>query len=210
MFEGRDLSCIRGEKLVFAGLDFRVESGGACLVIGRNGSGKSSLLRLMAGLLPRAGGSISWRGVAAGDDELRAEMHYVGHLDAVKPVLTVAENLAFWARLRGSRAIDPALEAFGLRELRDLPARVLSAGQKRRLALARLLVAPAALWLLDEPTVGLDQASVRALETVIAGHRQSGGLAVVSSNVGLSLPAAVQLEMSAFTPEASFVPEELC
>lgn len=201
IFEGRQLACIRGDRLVFHGLDFRFEAGDACLVTGPNGSGKSSLLRLMAGLISPASGDIFWRGGSATIEELGAEMHYLGHLDAVKPVLSVAENLAFWARLRGHTDIERGLDAFGLDALRDLPARVLSAGQKRRLALGRLLVAPATLWLLDEPTVALDRFAVAAIEAAIAEHRRSGGLAVVSSNVPIDLPSAHRLEISEFTSD---------
>ena len=198
MFEGRDLTCVRGERVLFAGLDFRLDAGDACLVTGRNGSGKSSLLRLMAGLLTPFEGEILWHGVPVAEDreDFSAAMHYVGHLDAVKPVLTVAENLTFWAKLRGGSGIGAGLDAFDLEDLRDLPGRMLSAGQKRRVALARLLVAPAPLWLLDEPTVALDTESVRAVERAVAIHRAAGGLAVISSNVPIDLPGAIELPVA--------------
>ena len=198
MLEGRDLTCIRGERLVFAGLDFEIGPGDACLLTGRNGSGKSSLLRMIAGLLQPAAGGIRWRGRPLGDDveAFRSELHFVGHLDAVKPVLTVRENLEFWRAMRGGTGIDAGVQAFGLSELRDLPARVLSAGQKRRVALARLLVAPATLWLLDEPTVALDGAGIAAVEKAVATHRAGGGMVVLSSHVPIALADPFRLELT--------------
>lgn len=199
MFEGRDLTCIRGDRVVFAGLDFHLEPGAACLVTGPNGSGKSSLLRLMAGLLLPRTGKLSWNGIPvdADPDSFRTELQYVGHLDAVKPALTVGENLEFWSRLRGGAGIEAGLEAFGLTELRELPARFMSAGQRRRLNLARLLTAPARLWLLDEPTVSLDERGRVAVEAVIAAHRAAGGIAVVSTNVPIVLHDPVRLDVGA-------------
>ncbi len=208
MFEGRELSCIRGERLIFAGLSFRLRPGEALLVTGRNGAGKSSLLRLMAGLLPTFAGQLLWNGMALSDPEpFRADMRYLGHLDAVKPALTVEENLSFWSALHPSsttaRASADALAEVGLAPLSDLPARFLSAGQRRRLALARLFVAPGRLWLLDEPTVALDQTSVRAVARAISRHRSYGGMAVVSTNVALDLPEAQQLDMDAHAAQAA-------
>ena len=166
-FTGDKLLCIRGERVVFTKLDFSVASGEALLLLGPNGSGKSSLLRVMAGLLKAAGGHLSWDGVPVLEDREAhsARVHYVGHHDAIKPVLSVLENLRFWARLHDSTAGDAtaraALETLELLRLAEVPGKLLSAGQKRRLNLARLLAAPAPLWLLDEPTVALDRASVR-------------------------------------------------
>src|SRR6185312_7906971 len=156
-FSGRSLACRRGERLVFAGLDFVVPPGGALVLTGPNGSGKSSLLRLMAGLTPPEAGLLGWDGVPLRQDPAahRARLHFIGHHDAVKPVLTVAETLAFWAGMRGSGDITAALQRFRLAPLAQSPCRLLSAGQRRRLALARLVASPAALWLLDEPTTGL-------------------------------------------------------
>lgn len=204
MFEGRDLACLRGERLVFGGVDFALSAGEALLVTGANGSGKSSLLRVMAGLLRPVTGTLHWRGRPAAEDRegFAAELRYVGHLDAIKPVLTVAENLAFWARLagHGPDAVARGLEALGIGHLAGLPARVLSAGQRRRLGLARLIAAPAPLWLLDEPTVALDTASVAAVEAAIADHRAAGGIAVVSTNAPVSLPEARRLVMDEAEP----------
>src|SRR3982750_4393460 len=160
MLEARDLACLRGERAVFAGLSFRLDPGGA-LLLGANGAGKSTLLRLLAGLLRPEAGLLLWDGTDALADRAAhaARLRYLSHQDALKPALTARENLSFFARLWGGQ-VDAALEALDLLPLAELPARVLSSGQKRRLALARLALAPAPLWLLDEPTVGLDAASV--------------------------------------------------
>ena len=204
LFEGRDLACRRGERWVFAALDFALPAGGALLLSGPNGSGKSSLLRLMAGLLPPASGSLLWAGepLRAEPEAHRKRLHFLGHLDAVKPVLSARENLAFWAALRGVRPepgqLEAALETFGLAALASVPARLLSAGQKRRLALSRLLAAPAELWLLDEPSVGLDSDSVAALTTAMAAHLGSGGRIVASSHLPLGLQDAESLGLEDF------------
>lgn len=203
LFEGRDLLCIRGERRVFAGLDFTLAAGGALFLVGSNGSGKSSLLRLLAGLLRPAAGALLWNGapVAKDAEAHRARLHYVGHLDAVKAVLTARENLSFWAALHGAvdgRRLVQALDGFDLGHLAELPGRVLSAGQKHRLALARLLAAPAELWLLDEPTVGLDTASLARLAGAIAGHRAGGGRVVVATHAPLDMPGAETLSLEPF------------
>lgn len=203
LFEGRNLDCRRGGRDVFAGLGFSLDAGGALLLTGQNGSGKSSLLRLMAGLLRPAGGDILWGGQPIGEepeDHVR-RLHYLGHLDAVKPVLSVRENLRFWADLRqGERRIEAALEHFALSDLAALPGRLLSAGQRRRLALSRLLASPADLWLLDEPSVGLDHASVGKLAAAIADHRKAGGRVVVATHTALDLADAVPLSLDALEP----------
>ncbi len=186
-FAGHDLVCVRGERSVFAGVEFAVASGQALLLRGPNGSGKSSLLRLMSGLLAPAAGRLAWDGapIDADPEAHRRRLHYLGHQDAVKPVLSVAENLVGWARLRGvtdAAAVDGALDRFALGPLADLPARLLSAGQRRRLALARLVAVPVALWLLDEPATALDDDSAGRLVETIAAHRRAGGLVVLSSH----------------------------
>ena len=199
-FTGQRLTCIRGEREVFAGLDFELDAGEALLVTGPNGSGKSSLLRLMAGLGRPAAGIVAWDGVSiAGDrDAHAARLHYVGHLDAVKPALSVAENLAVWVRFKGGGAggVDEALDSAGLAGLRDLPGRLLSAGQRRRLALARAVATPASLWLLDEPATALDRESVTAFEDMVARHRDGGGLVVVATNVELAVAGARAIDLS--------------
>ena len=196
MLEGQELACWRGERAVFAGLSFRLAPGGALLLTGPNGAGKSSLLRLVAGLIPAAEGRLLWQGEDALADRVAhaRRLRYLSHADALKPSLTARENLDFYARLWGG-AVEPALAALGLAELADLPARVLSSGQKRRLALARLALAPAPLWLLDEPTVGLDAASVERLGRLLAAHREQGGMVMSATHLPLPLPDAAELRL---------------
>jgi heme exporter protein A len=194
-----DLACVRAGRTVFRGLSFALEAGDALLVRGPNGSGKSSLLRLLAGFLLPAMGTLTCAGQPIADDlpAHRARLHYVGHANAVKGVLGVRENLDFATRLcgRATESIDAALETFGLAALADGPARYLSAGQQRRLALARLLAAPRELWLLDEPAVGLDQASRARLEQALASHREAGGLAVIATHGDVAVDQALVLEL---------------
>ncbi len=210
LFQGRGLRCIRGGRTVFDELDFAVYDGEALVLRGANGSGKSSLLRLMAGLAPPARGDLSWDGDAVGDDREAhgARLHYVGHLDAVKPALTVAENLDVWAGLRAGdpSGVAAALRRFGLDRLARIPARLLSAGQRRRLALARITATPAPLWLLDEPTVALDAAAVAALEAALGEQCRGGGIAVVSTHVDLGLGRSRTLELGDFAvdPDAEW------
>jgi heme exporter protein A len=197
------LVCDRGERRVFAGVDLTVGRGEVLAVVGRNGAGKSTLLRLLAGLLTPTAGTVSWAGQPVTDDPdaHRARLHYLGHQDALKPALTPAETLRFQAELHGRQmdrpAIVAALDAFGLGRLADLPARFLSQGQRRRAALARLAATPAPLWLLDEPTLGLDVESVDLLETAIDRHRSTGGIAVVATHGGLDLGAHATLDLGA-------------
>ncbi|SMH55460.1 heme ABC exporter ATP-binding protein CcmA [Azospirillum agricola] len=208
VFAGSELSCLRGDRLVFTGLEFSLAPGGALVLLGPNGSGKSSLLRVMAGLLKPIRGRLSWDGVAVADEpeQHRTKIQYVGHLDAVKPVLTAAENLAFWAALGG--AADPdanartALERLGVPHIAAVPGRYLSAGQKRRLNLARLLAAPKPLWLLDEPTVALDRAAIALFEGLIAEHRAGGGMVVLSTHTDIATPGGEELHLDDFAPYA--------
>ena len=197
MLQAIGLAAFRGERLVFRDLDFALEVGGALLLTGPNGAGKSTLLRLLAGLLRPAAGRLDWDGEdALADLPAHARrVAYLGHQDAVKPGLTAAENLLFAARLSGADAGD-ALAAVGLDDLADLPARMLSAGQKRRLALARLHLSRAALWLLDEPTLGLDTSSVERLGGMLGAHREQGGLLIAATHLALPVPDAAQLAMA--------------
>ncbi len=199
-FAGTDLACRRGERLVFAGLSFLLAPGDVLLLTGPNGSGKSSLLRLMAGLGRPEAGTLSWDGAALADDPAahRARLHFIGHQEAVKPVLTVAETLAFWAGMRGGGDVAAALARFRLAALADWPCRMLSAGQRRRLALARLVASPAPLWLLDEPTTGLDADAVADLLEAIAAHRAAGGRVALSTHTALPLTAATALGLGDF------------
>ncbi|MBF0247235.1 MAG: heme ABC exporter ATP-binding protein CcmA [Alphaproteobacteria bacterium] len=206
LFQGEDLMCVRGERTVFRGLGFQLDAGGALVLIGPNGSGKSSLLRLMAGLLRPAEGRMTWDGEDALDefDEHGARLHYVGHHDAVKPVLSVAENIAFWAgvRGRGEDGVRDGLATFDIAHLYDVPGRFLSAGQKRRVNLARIIAAPAPLWLLDEPTTALDKATIKRLENAIADHRSGGGMVVLSTHADIDMPGANVLNLADFACRA--------
>lgn len=192
--------------MVFQGLDFNLEPGGALILIGPNGAGKSSLLRMQAGLLKPYAGSLMWDGEDALDDidEHGAKLHYVGHHDAVKPVLTANENIRFWAELRGVQAdgVERALEALDIKHLYDVPGSFLSAGQKRRVNLARIIAAPAPLWLLDEPTTALDKATIKRLEHAIQAHRDGGGMVVLSTHSDVVMPGAKVLDVSEYAPKA--------
>jgi heme exporter protein A len=201
-----NLACRRGERLIFSGLSCVVPPGGALLLTGVNGSGKSSLLRLLATLLAPAAGRVTWGGAPIADDlpRYRASLHYVGHLDAIKPALGVRETVAFWAAIRGAAEpqIDRALTAFGLEPLADWPCRWLSAGQRRRLALARLIAAPAPLWLLDEPTAALDGGSEERLVAAVETHRAAGGRVVIATHQPMPLADAQNLMLDEFPPVA--------
>ena len=201
MLTAEGLAAFRGERLVFRDLDFAVPAGGALVLAGPNGSGKSTLLRLLAGLGRPAAGRLLWDGRdALADLPGHAErVAYVGHSDAVKPGLTVGENLAFFGSLEGSQdanQVIAALSALGLADLADLPARMLSAGQKRRLALARLALAPAPLWLLDEPTLGLDTAAIARFGLLLATHRDRGGMVIAATHVPLPLSDVAELRLA--------------
>lgn len=196
-FAGEALACIRGERLVFARLSFAIEPGGVLVLTGPNGSGKSSLLRLCAGLIAPEHGRLLWNAAAVEPEVHRARLRYVGHLDAVKPVLTVAENLGFWAHLAGGD-VPYALQQVGLSRLSAMPARLLSAGQRRRLALARLALSPADLWLLDEPTVGLDREGIALLGALVAAHRARGGMVLAATHVDTGFPATAELVLDRY------------
>jgi heme exporter protein A len=190
------LAAFRGERLVLQDVNFSLDAGAALLLLGPNGSGKSTLLRLLAGLKRPDAGALLWDGSDALADpaEHAGRVAYLGHQDAVKPGLTAAENLSLAARLGGGRVAE-ALDALDLAPLAELPARMLSAGQKRRLALARLLLSQARLWLLDEPTLGLDVASVERLGRLLAAHLAGGGLVVTATHLPLPLARAAELRL---------------
>jgi heme exporter protein A len=192
---GSDLACFRGGRQVFSGLSFTIEAGEALAVLGPNGAGKSSLLRLVAGLVARSAGTLS---LAGGNDELTIgeQAHYLGHLDALKPSLTVAENLAFWSRfLGGGGDVEAALAAVGLAGIAALPAAYLSAGQRRRLSIARLIAIKRPLWLLDEPTTALDAAAQAQLAGMMREHLSGGGLILAAAHgpIGLAAPKELRL-----------------
>ena len=192
-----NLSCVRGEREVFRDLSFHVAPGDMLSLVGPNGSGKSSLLRQLAGLLEVTDGEINLDG--AGEDQTVADVVlYAGHLDAVKAPLSVSENLSFWAAFYGVSAtqVEPALEAFSLGHLGHLPAGVLSAGQKRRLGLSRLALIDRPLWLLDEPTVSLDTASIAALGDLMRSHLKTGGSIIAATHVDLGLEGTRVLDLS--------------
>lgn len=191
-----DLALDRGGRRLFEGVGFAVAAGEALVVTGPNGAGKSSLLRVVAGLLSPSEGTVRLEGGGA-DLPLPAQVHYLGHLDAVKPSLSVAEALGFWAvYLGGGRdRIDDALDAVGLLALADLPSAYLSAGQRRRLALARLVAAPRPVWLLDEPTAALDAAAERRLGELIGDHLAGGGMVMAATHMDLPIEAPRRLRL---------------
>ena len=200
LFQGDALGCRRGEALIFEAVDFALEPGDALWLSGPNGSGKSSLLRLMAGLLSPVAGMIGWDGAPIDEDREahRARLRYLGHLDAVKTHLSVAENLAFWAEYWGlaANAVAPALDRLGIAHLATMPARQLSAGQRRRAALARLALGAAPLWLLDEPSAALDSDGIERLARLIAEAREAGGIVIFSSHDTLPVPGMQQLALA--------------
>jgi heme exporter protein A len=198
---GTDLGCVRGGRRVFEGVNFTVAAGTPLLLTGANGAGKSSLLRLIAGLIHPDHGAVSLEG---GDDELTIgeQAHYLGHLDPLKGALTAMENLIFWVRFlnaggaAGEReAAERSLDTVGLGELADVPAGYLSAGQRRRLSLARMVAVPRTLWLLDEPTTALDAASQERLDGLMRTHLGDGGLIVAATHGPLGLPGAGELRL---------------
>jgi heme exporter protein A len=193
---GADLACERGGRIVFSGLAFAVGAGEVLAVTGRNGAGKSSLLRLVAGLVPRTAGTLVLEG---GDAEtpLGEQMHYAGHADALKGALTAGENLIFWRDFYGSpwHEAEDALEMLGIGHLYDLPAAYLSAGQKRRLTLARLFVSRRPVWLLDEPTSALDVATQGLLAAQMRAHLAAGGMILAATHGDLGIEPTRRLEI---------------
>lgn len=180
-----DVSCVRGGRLLFAGLSFALAPAGALLLTGPNASGKSSLIRLTAGLLAPAAGRIERHGRIA----------LLGHDHALDEGLNLKAALGFWARMDGHAVSNDALEAVGLSRLAEVPVRLLSQGQKRRAGLARVIASRAELWLLDEPGVGLDAASLELLARACAAHRRAGGAILAATHMGLGLEDAAVLEL---------------
>lgn len=185
------VTCVRGGRALFASLSFALEQGGAALVTGPNGIGKSSLIRLAAGLLAPAAGRIA-------GDVPRALLTDQASLDEELPL---ARALAFWARLDGAAdSVTAALDVLALSDLADIPVRLLSTGQRRRGAIARVVASGAALWLLDEPANGLDSVALGLLEKAIATHRASGGAILVASHTPITLPDAIAIDLSRHLP----------
>jgi heme exporter protein A len=187
---GRGVTCVRGGRNVFSGLDFATSSGEVLAVTGANGSGKTSLLRLIAGLLLPAEGSIALEG-GAGELTLPEQAHYLGHRDALKPALSVMENLLFWRDFLGGEVFEAgaSLKAVALDHAAHLPAAYLSAGQRRRLSLARLLTVRRPVWLLDEPTAALDAAGQELFAGLMRDHLGRGGLIVAATHTPLGIEA---------------------
>jgi heme exporter protein A len=198
-----DLHCHRGGRDVFSGVGFAVGPGEALIVTGRNGAGKSSLLRTLAGLVRLTRGRLTLEG---GDPELSIaeQAHYLGHQDALKPALSVGENLAFWADFFGapSQDLPQALEMVGLAALIGLPAAYLSAGQRRRLSIARLIAVKRPIWLLDEPTSTLDVSAQERLAVLMQAHLAEGGLILAATHgpVGLANTKELRLEQASASP----------
>jgi heme exporter protein A len=194
---GSGLACVRGGQQIFAGVSFAVEAGQVLALTGRNGAGKTTLLRLIAGLLRPTEGRLEITGGEA-EAAIGEQAHFVGHQDALKPSLSVAENLAFWTDFLGGQ--EPAgngLSALGLGSLAELPAGYLSAGQRRRLALARLVTVRRPIWLLDEPTAALDTASQEKLGELMRGHLAQGGMIVAATHGPLPVAGGAELRLGA-------------
>ena len=196
MLEVQDLAVARGGVPVLAELRFSVVAGQALILRGPNGAGKTTLLRTLAGLQPPVTGTITGG---------REAIAYAAHSDGLKSMLSVAENLQFWASIFGTKEIEPALTAYQLQPLRDRLAGTLSAGQKRRLGLARMLVTGRAIWAMDEPTVSLDTVAVEMFANAVRAHLGQGGAAVIATHIDLGLAHAQVLDVSAFRAAAETV-----
>ena len=192
--EVNNLGCLRGGRRVLKEVSFDLQSGEAMLLRGPNGAGKSTLLRVLAGLIPYDRGEIVLDGKPISHrDQIQEQIAYTGHLDAIKPAMSVEENLAFWAQLFGTQISTETMTTFRLAEIADRPAHLCSAGQKRRLGLARLAVSNRPLWLLDEPTVSLDREMSSVFSTHVSAHCAAGGMALIATHIDLAIEAAGEL-----------------
>lgn len=192
----KNLTCYRGGRMIFADMSFDMAEGEAVMLRGPNGAGKSTLLRILAGMIEAEGDvCINGHTLAQDRDAVQEQIAYAGHLDAIKPQLTVGENLTFWARLFHGGTIDQAVEQFSLAEIWDRPAHACSAGQKRRLGLARLVVSGRPLWLLDEPTVSLDTATTTRFAQIITEHCANGGMALIATHIDLGLDSPREIHI---------------
>lgn len=193
------LSGERGGETIFSDIAFALSVGEALVVTGPNGAGKSTLLRIVAGLLPPAAGQVTLDGGGEEQPTVAAASHYLGERNAMKPALTVGENLAFWQEFLGDAhlSVDEALETVGLPDIAHLPFGYLSTGQRRRVATARLLASHRPVWLLDEPTAGLDHASAEHFGDLMTAHLEDGGIVVAATHLPLGLEGATELRMGA-------------
>ncbi|KAB2657093.1 heme ABC exporter ATP-binding protein CcmA [Brucella tritici] len=202
--EAENLAGERGGETIFAGLSFALSEGEALVVTGPNGSGKSTLLRIICGLLQPEAGKVELRedGTVL---PVRAACHYLGHQNAMKPALSVRENLSFWQKFNGAAQpeINAALEAVDLPGVEHLPFGYLSTGQKRRVSIAKLLVSHRPLWIVDEPTAGLDKASEARFAEIMRGHMREGGMIVAATHIPLGLEGVSALDMAACSVEAA-------
>ena len=211
MLQVRDLECRRGDAALFKGMHFELGAGQLMHVKGSNGSGKTSLMRIVCGLFEPAAGVVLWRGENIRElrEEFNRELTYIGHLNGIKDEFTAVENLAFYARFAGLSVDDTqlrtALHQMGLRGREDLPSKVLSQGQKRRVALARLLLGGTKLWVLDEPFTALDVRAVDLLQSVLSKHIQAGGMVMLTTHQDVEITASAdcQINLDAFSSWAS-------
>lgn len=202
-----NLAAMRGTRTVFRNLDLTANAGEAYAIIGPNGAGKTTFLRCIAGLLAPSSGSVTVTG-GSGEQSVGEYCHYIGHLNGIKPALSVIENLEFYSRFLGGGDVWAAAGQLALADLEDIPAAYLSAGQKRRLGLARLLCAYRPIWLLDEPAVSLDAASQDILAQIVSDHLRGGGIVLAVTHTPLGWNAANTLDFGRLVAEEAGAPAQ--